>query len=302
MATSTPNTILMTWLSAAGVPRPRYRLGAAAIRLRRMVASQPGSNIEAEQAAQPGQHVVGHATGVEQRRVAFDGPVGFLERGVEQGQEPFGEVRRGRILGVDGGQLVGAGDPREIQPDAVHDRCGRAVPGQPQPQVQVPARGLVDEEVGRRRAGVLPVAGVRRPGRVAVRIRRSGRRPGRRLLAGGDRHEHAGSGRYVGIDAHPVPAAARLAAVDRDREQLAGLLQGGRSRGDGVRGLALPGEAGGDQVAVRAGFGQAEPLVGGDGQAGPVDRARPGRSASPAGRVPGCPGRRARAATSRRSR
>ena len=123
---------------------------------------------EAEQAAQPGQHLVGHAAGVEQRRVALDGAVGFLEGGVEQGQEPLGEVRRGRILGVDGGQLVGAGDPREVQPDAVHDRGGRAVPGQPQPHVQVPARGLVDEEVGRRRAGVLPVVRVRRAGRVAV--------------------------------------------------------------------------------------------------------------------------------------
>ena len=129
MATSTPNTILMTWLIAAGVPRPRYRRGTAAIRLRADGRVPARVEHEAEQAAQPGQHFVGHAAGVEQRRVTLDGTVGVVEGGVEQRQEPLGEVRRSRILGVDGGQLAGAGDPREVQPDAVHDRGGRAVTG-----------------------------------------------------------------------------------------------------------------------------------------------------------------------------
>ena len=76
MATSTPNTILMTWLSAAGVPRPRYRPGSGGEQLAADGRVPAGVEREAEQAAEPGQHLIGHAARVEQRRVALDRPVG----------------------------------------------------------------------------------------------------------------------------------------------------------------------------------------------------------------------------------
>ena len=76
MATSTPNTILMTLLQRRGGAAPAVQAGGGGEQGTPDGRVPAGVEREAEQAAQPGQHLVGYAAGVEQRRVTFDGAVG----------------------------------------------------------------------------------------------------------------------------------------------------------------------------------------------------------------------------------
>ena len=95
---------------------------------------------------------------VQQRRVPLHHPVQPAERGVEERQEPFGEVVGGGVLAVRRGQQVRARRPWEVQPYPADDRRGGTVAGQPQPYVQVAAGRLVHQEVERAGWRLLPVA------------------------------------------------------------------------------------------------------------------------------------------------
>ena len=150
---------------------------------------------------------------------------------------------------------------------------------------------------------VLPVVRVRRPGRVAVA---SG---GPAVVPGG-----VGSSLVATATSTLVPAGTSASTRTRCQRQrgwplsiavvsswpvVCSVAVPGEMRSSR---LGVPAEAVGDRVAVRAGFGQAESLVGGDGQAGPVHRGGQVVTRCLLVGDPGCPGCRARAATSRRCR
>jgi hypothetical protein len=136
---------------------------------------------------------------------------------------------------------------RRLDADAVDERCRDPVATQPQPEVEV-AAGRLPHEVVQRPCGACPsprgaeAGGERLPARLRGRVALGDRR---RLLGRGHGHRD-GCPAERRPQAHAVPAAARPAAVERDRQELALLLAGdaGRRR-HAVDRPAVPVEAAG---------------------------------------------------------
>src|SRR6185437_8323503 len=120
--------------------------------------SRPGRiKREVEKTTEPGQHVVGHAAGIQQGRSTLDSAVEITNCSVEDREKAFGEVLSFRTLTINARQELKTCDARKVETYATYRRRHAAIAFQSQTDVKKTSCRLINQKIQSAGRGNLPI-------------------------------------------------------------------------------------------------------------------------------------------------